>query len=193
MYPVPSLTDLAAFSGRPEASYSQFGNNALIQATLMFTVLTEISDPTALSADDQLLANMGIEAYADYLYLRQPYAQAIAGPFTNETIGSYSYGKAMGEVARNAQASEVQGEALGVPFFDLAVRMLAVRSRAGGVFHGGIQVFEHQNERTEKYDGAGLHWDKITGRLYVRGPNERDEVGFGSIDINAQSFPMDPS
>lgn len=190
MYPVPSVADLAAFSGRPEASYTAFANNALVQATLMWTVLTEVSDPTTLAADDQSLANMAIVSYADYLVLRQPYQQAIAGPFQSESIGSYNYSKAMSEMARNAQAAEVTSEALGVPFFDLGVRMLALRTRAGGVYFGEIGVFEIGSAR---YDGYELKWDEKLGRFQLEGPDDRDQIDIPMFNINSQMFPSDPS
>lgn len=190
MYPVPTIAELSQFSGRPAASYSSYANNALIQATVLFTALTELTDPTSLAPDDQLLAKMGINAYADYLYLRQPYQQVIASPLQNESIGSYSYGKAMAEMARNAQAAEVNSEALGVQMFDVAVRLLALRTRAGGVYTGSIGVYEHA---TYRYDLCELRWNPEQGRFELLGPehfNQRDF--FGVLDINAEGFPMDP-
>ena len=73
--------------------------------------------------EDWQLAQYGILAMADYIYLRQPYQQPIAAPFISEHIGSYSYAKAQAGQARNAAALEVQGESTGVFFYDLAVRM----------------------------------------------------------------------
>lgn len=189
MYPVPQISDLATFSGRPEASYTAFANNALLQATLVFTTLTQVTSQVLLTPDDQVLALNGICAYADYVYLRQPYQQALAGPFTSETIGSYSYSKAYGEVARNAQATEVTGEALGIYMFDLAVRMLSVRTRAGGVYTGGITVFEDGSVR---FDGAELLVRCEDSRMVIRGPGDYNLVDFGSLDINAETFPQDP-
>ena len=128
MYPVPVIGDLAYFTGRPESSYTGFAVSALAQAAIMFTFKTEISDPSQFGgykniteADAQKLATTGICEMADYLYLRQPYQQAIANPMQSETIGSYSYSKPFQQMARNAAALEVTGEATGVPMFDLAV------------------------------------------------------------------------
>lgn len=96
MYPVPTIENLAYFSGRPETSYTGFAVAALAQATLMFTFRTEITDPSQFTgynnitpADATQLATTGICAMADYLYLRQPYQQAIASPMQSETVGSY--------------------------------------------------------------------------------------------------------
>lgn len=209
-YPVPQISDLADFSGRPVNSYSQFATSALIQATVMFATVTEIIDPTQLSADDQKLALLGVCAMADFIYLRQPYQQVIANPMQNETIGSYNYSKPMAEMARNAQAMEVQSEALGVPLYDLAVRMLAARTRAGGVFTGGVTIFErtgrihgtgrfgtgphhHGDELAVRFDGAGLFctWDGEGNRWQLKGPDEFNLVDFQRLDFNSELFPHD--
>jgi hypothetical protein len=205
MYPVPSLDDLVLFSGRPGPSYSSFATNALIQSTLIWTTLTEISCQDWLSPDDQQLAQWGICSYADYLFLRQPYQQVIANPMQNESIGSYNYSKPMAEMARNAQAMEVTGEGTGVYLFDLSVRMLARRTRASGVFHGGVTVFERTSgpgreggysesdaHMAVRFDGAGLFLDRYDGRWVVRGPDEFNLVDWQMIDINAEIFPSDP-
>lgn len=207
MFPVPTLQELSDYSGRPVTSYTGFGMNALVQATVAFTSLTELYSSQALSTDDYLLARMGICAYADYLYLRQPYQQLIASPLMNETIGSYSYGKAMQEMARNAQAMEVMSEATGVYFFDLSVRLLALRTRAGGVYHAGITLFERttgieghgadQGMVAARYDGAGLFvecsdWSGSQPRFVVRGPDEFNQIDWQMFDVNAESFPADP-
>jgi hypothetical protein len=92
--PVPTLSQLSDFSGRPAASYTGYANSALLQAAIVFTTVTEVGynaeqDFFALTADDQLLATQGILAYADWIYLRQPYQQLIAAPVMSETIGGY--------------------------------------------------------------------------------------------------------
>jgi hypothetical protein len=205
MYPVPTIAELSAYSGRPEETYTAFGTNALIQATIMWTAVTEITDPIMLASDDQTLAQYGICAMADYIYLRQPYQQVIANPMQNETIGSYTYSKPMAEMARNAQAMEVMSESTGVTMYDLAVRLLSVRTRAGGVFTGGMTVFErtgrtHGGEggrgdrMAVRFDGAGLFcdWDGDSNRWQVRGPDEFNLTDFQMFDMNTEMFPADP-
>jgi hypothetical protein len=171
MLTVPSVAQLADFSGQPEATYTSYANSALLQATLQFTIITELTpdDFAALSSDDQQLATQGILAMADYIYLRQPYRALIASPLMNETIGSYSYGKSQQEVARNAAALEVTGERTGVTLYDLAVQMLSKRTRAGGVFTGSISVFEVPSAR---YDGCFLTLDRDGDHLILRGPSD---------------------
>jgi hypothetical protein len=129
---------------------------------------------------------------ADYIYLRQPYQQVIASPMQNETIGSYNYSKPIAEMARNAAALEVTGEALGVPLFDLAVQLLAKRTIAGGVFSGSISVFERPHDRDDKAQFL-IRRDCRTGQLELLGPadiNQLDIPGF--LDINSEAFPHDP-
>lgn len=205
MYPVPQITDLSNYSGRPPASYTAFATSALIQSTIMWTAITEITDPATLDSDDQLLALYGICAMADYLYLRQPYQQVIANPMQNETIGSYTYSKPMAEMARNAQAMEVMSESTGVTMYDLAVRLLAQRTRAGGVFTGGVTLFErtgrshdgdgpHGDFAAVRFDGAGLFldWDGGGNRWMVKGPDEFNQRDFQMLDMNTEMFPADP-
>jgi hypothetical protein len=209
MFPVPTITELADFTGEPMQSFSGFAQNALLQAAVMFTTVTELTDATSLSSDDYLLARMGICAMAAYLYYRQPYQQAIAGPFQSETIGSYNYAKGMAEMARNAQAAEVLSEQTGVPMYDLAVRFLALRTRAGGVFSGGVTMFERtpgldrygagwgeeEGRTAVRFDGAGLFvsrgpWDG-ENRYIIKGPDEFNQMDWQMFDVNAESFPLD--
>ena len=90
MWPVPTIAELADYTGRPVTSYIGYANSALLQATMMFTILSEntVADYAGMSADYQQLANMGVMAMADWLYLRWPYQQVMASPLQNETIGS---------------------------------------------------------------------------------------------------------
>lgn len=135
-YPVLTKTDLAKFSGRPEASYKgDYPETALSQALLLFKLGTCLAglpdDPTKAE-----LARMGILAMADDIFLKQKYQQVSASPFSSESIGSYSYSK------RAQQAS--QGEETGVMWFDLAVGQLGECERNDGISSGGgIEVFEH--------------------------------------------------
>jgi hypothetical protein len=199
MYPIPDITALAFFSGRAQASYTGFATSALTQAVIMFSFKTEITDPSQFAgynnlsqADAQQLATTGICAMADYIYLRQPYQQVIASPMDNETIGSYSYSKPPAQMARNAAALEVTGEATGVPMFDLAIELLSKRTIAGGVYSGSISVFERPHDRDDKAQFL-IRRNCETGQLELLGPadiNQLDIPGF--LDINSEAFPHDP-
>lgn len=190
-WPLPSVADLAAFSGRPEVSYTSYVNSALLQAALMFTVMTErtAEEHDSMSPDDQQLADYGVMAMADYIYLRQPYQQIMAAPLQSETIGSYTYAKPFQEIARNAQAMEVTAERTGVDLFDLAVRMLAKRTRANGVFSGAITGFEYAG----RDDQARVRWDEERGGWRLEGPADRDQLELQLFDINAETFSHDVS
>jgi hypothetical protein len=197
MITVPTVVQLADWSGRPEASYSGFATSALLQATIMFATVTELTpdDFGTLAAEtdsggqtaDYQLAIQGILAMADYVYLRQPYQQVIASPLTSENIGSYSYAKAASQVGRNAAALEVTGENTGITLYDLAVQFLAKRTRAGGVSTGGITVFEEGSE----IDSAQMMIRNGDGRICILGPSDRDQFDI-PFDVNAESFPVDP-
>jgi len=83
----------------------------------------------------------------------------------------------------------VFAERTGVDLFDLAVRMLAKRTKANGVYFGQISGFERFNER---YDGVGIHWDSDEQRMVLVGPSDRDQLEMVMFDINAPIFPSDP-
>jgi hypothetical protein len=181
MWPVPTVAELADYTGRPVTSYTGYANSALLQATMMFTILSEnsVADYAGMPADYQQLANMGVMAMADWLYLRWPYQQVMASPLQNETIGSYSYSKPIQEMARNAQA---------IDMFDLAIRRLAKRSSLDGVYFGQITGFEHY----AKDDLARVKWDPHEGRMVLVGPADVDQMDMQWFDVNSQNFPMDP-
>lgn len=189
-WPVPTPAELAGYTGRPLASYTSYVNSALLQATMMFTVLTELGagDYAGLSPDFQQLANMGVMEMGDHLYLRWPYQQVLASPLESEAIGSYSYAKPDQEIARNAQAIEVKGEQTGVPMFDLAVRRLARRRELAGLFYGQLTGFE----KRARSDETWIHVDEETGRLELVGPADRDQLDMSFFSINAEMFPADP-
>jgi len=188
-WPVPTVEDLAEFTGRPVLSYTPYVNSALLQATVMFTALSErgADDRATMSADDRQLADMGVMAMADYIYLRFAYQKVLASPLQNETIGSYSYSKPVQEMARNAQAIEVTAERTGVEMFDLAIRMLAKRQRANGVFSGQITGFEH----FARDDQARVMQDEC-GQLVLVGPADFNQVDLQFFNVNAEMFPADP-
>lgn len=190
-WPVPTVPELANYTGRPTGSYTGYANSALLQAAIMFTILSELGadDYSGMPPDYQLLANMGVMAMADWLYLRWPYQQVMASPLQNEVIGSYSYSKPIQEMARNAQAIEVTSEKTGVDMFDLAIRRLARRSSLAGVFYGQVTGFEHFG----RDDQARIKWDPDEGRLILVGPADRDQYDNQMFSISAEMFPADPS
>lgn len=190
MLPIPSVADLADFTGRPETSFSAYARSSLIQSALLLSIRTELGndDYDGLVPDDQQMVLFGVMDMADYIYLRQPYQQVIASPLTNESVGSYSYGKAQQQVGRNAAALELGAETTGRIWYDLAYQLLAKRTRAGGVFSGGITVFEEGS----KIDQAEIMIRVEDNRLVLVGPQDVNQRTV-PFDINSQIFPMDPS
>lgn len=147
-YPSLTFVDLAFFSGRSTDAYDpQYSATAIAQATLLFKVATCLA---ALPDDaiQQELAKTGIMALAEQFVLTQPYNAASAAPFTSETIGSYSYSKAVQQVKSK--------ENTGVMWFDLAVSELGVCDENGDAFSfGGIEMMEHDGRFTSGSMGNG--------------------------------------
>jgi hypothetical protein len=200
--PIPTIAQLAQYSGRPEASYTGYANSALLQACIVFVTITEVGygDASntqgfdALNADDQLLATQGILAYADWTYLKQPYQQMIASPAMEETIGSYSYSKPPPIQVRNVQAQELGIGSTGIELWDTAIQYLSKRTRANGVFFGQLECFERTNNSADQDQMIMLRIDRFTGERVLLGPadfNRVDIPGFG-VGINAPGFPGDP-
>lgn len=151
MLAVPSVADLAEFSGRAEDSYSAFASQALVQATLLFSLMTGLTEYPSGDNDQQLAINAILEM-ADRIYLEQPYQLSKAGPFTSETIGSYSYSK--GSAVLRARF----GQTTGLLWWDLAMERLATVDVAT-IDSAAIQVIE-----------PALRVDTTTGTVYLVGP-----------------------
>lgn len=196
MWPVPTVDKLALFSGRPVSSYTGYAQSALIQCTILFTIISEndIADFQALQAsrpDDLMLAEQGILAYADWTYLRQPYQAAIASPMMSETIGSYTYSKPPPMQVRNVQAQELGAGVTGVVLWDTAIQYLSKRKRSNGVSFGQIRAFD--TNRDSEYDNVMVRFDARTGEYNLLGPADfdREQVPGFMGSINGEAFPMD--
>jgi hypothetical protein len=146
----PTVADLAAFTGRTSNSFGQFADQALAQATLLFYIATDLDEyPTDVNLS--MLVKNGILDMADKIYLSQPYQEASASPFQSETIGSYSYSKAV--------ASVKKGDNTGIMWFDLAVNKLKAAG-SGIAAHGSIHGMEYDglefaSDGSAKIAGAG--------------------------------------
>lgn len=132
--------DLSAYSGRPEASYTDFAESSAIpQALLLFKIATCLASPEDLTPDQNQLIDFAIAAMADHIVLARRYAEASASPFNSESIGSYSYSKTASAVRA--------GQPTGVGWFDTAVGELSVCDAQGGdIAFGGIEMFEHDGK-----------------------------------------------
>lgn len=191
------MDQLSKFSGRPETSYTSYATSSLIQAAVIFTTVTELnwgntSDFQSLNADDQMLCQWGIMAYADWIYLRQPYQQMIASPAMSETIGSYSYSKPPPIQVRNVQAQELGVGSTGVELWDTAIQYLSKHTRANGLFFGQLECFEHPGDSGDRSLSIMLREDKRTGNLVILGPGDFNQVDMPGFGINGESFPGNP-
>lgn len=137
-YKTYTRDDLAAFTGRPAASFPSpyVEASAIPQALLLFKIGTCLASPDDLTPDQQQLVDFAILSMADGIHLVAPYQTAIASPFNSESIGSYSYSK----TAKAIQS----GQETGIGWFDMAVDQLSIcADSALGFLSGGIEVFEH--------------------------------------------------
>jgi hypothetical protein len=139
-FPTYATKDLAKWSGRPEASYTDYADTAISQAQLLFriaTCLAAIPDDQPYNVD---LFYNAVLAMADHIFLGQQFQQVEASPFNSESIGSYSYSKTY---ARAAAAVATQS-GTGVMWFDMAVAKMGTCDYSDGIpTYGGIEVFEH--------------------------------------------------
>lgn len=156
MLAAPTTAELAVFTGRPSSSFTDFADQALAQATLMFQIVTKL---TELPDDPDLLqlAKNAILEMADRLLLEQPYQAVKAKPFQTETIGSYSYSRV------TQTATKVQnGLKTGLFWWDIAVDELSLPG-SSTFGHGSIKV---------DLDGVGQAQD---GTYFFVDPADGDE------------------
>lgn len=115
---VPLVSDLLAFKQEQYDEAMQVPIQMHLQiATDMLSLATGVTED--LPADTPLgrLFRIAILDLAWYIGTSMEERDAMFSPFSSERIGSYSYSKAM--------AAARSGQALGVPFFDMVVQMLA--------------------------------------------------------------------
>lgn len=129
----PTPDDLAEFTGRPVATYGPFAVQALDQAALMFTIVTQLPDYPD-DPDLAKLAKYAIMELADRLVLEQPYQAILSSPFQTETIGSYSYSRTTA-----TSVKVTGGQRTGLYWWDLAVDQLTQPGQSL-VGNGGIKV-----------------------------------------------------
>lgn len=170
MLPVPTVEYLAQFTGRAESTFTAFADEALLQATLLFSIVTNRTE----FPDDEDLEALGIRAIlemADRIYLEQPWAANRATPFTSETIGSYSYAKSItAQKARDRQPT-------GLLWWDLAVDELSLADRSI-VASGSVSNLER----------ASIWTDTTDGQRYVIGPADTDTENT-PLYVNAEIIP----
>jgi hypothetical protein len=180
----PSVAQLSDFSGRPLNSYGPYADQALLQAAVMFMLVTELQDMPTDPFEAQI-AQFGILHYADTLVLEQPYQQVLHNPFQSETMGSTSYSKPVAYARGNAATNALKGEQTGITWFDFAIQKLAKRTEFGGVFGESTDIKWSEEVFVKK--------DHMTGELSIVGPAEKDKdfgaFGPGSFNVNSESWP----
>ncbi len=169
MLSAPTTEELAAFTGRDEAGFSAFAAQALAQATLLFSVVTKLTEYPDDTQGDTLARNAILEM-ADRIYLEQPYAAAKATPYSSETIGSYSYAKG------SSAAKAKEGAPTGLLWWDLAIDELSLAERST-VDSGSVSNLERQ-----------YVYDDGSETRAILGPAETDTTPLG-YDINAELNP----
>lgn len=180
-FPQFSVAQLAEFSGRGLQEYTPYADQALLQATVIFMLVTQLNDIPEDAFEAQI-ATFGILAYADSIVLEQPYQQVVHNPFQSQTIGSTSYSKPVSYSRGNAATNALKGEATGITWFDLAVQKLALRTEFGGVYGESIPM---------KMDSdVFVKQDHFTGEVHIVGPADRDKENtlYGIMDWNSDSF-----
>jgi len=142
MLQAPSVIEMAQFKGKTSEFYSVFAEQALIQAALLLSIRTGLTEFPE-NESEATLAKYAIMDLANQIYLESPYDEILAKPFSSESIGSYSYSK-------SAQAAR-RGDETGSMWFDLAVSQLSALDGSYEVNSGSISVFE----RSLYQDGQG--------------------------------------
>jgi hypothetical protein len=182
-FPIFTVEQLAEYSGRDIDDYTTYANQALLQAVVLFMMVTQQEDwPT--DPLEQNIAQLGILAYADVLVLQQPYQDATHSPFQSQNAGSVSWSKPVSYIRGNAASNALKGEQTGITWFDLAVQKLAKRTEFGG-------VYSQATEMTWE-DEVFVREDHITGEVKIVGPAEMDKdtlLGWG--DWSSDSWPAD--
>jgi hypothetical protein len=169
MLPVPTVSYLAQFTGRDEGSFTAFADQALIQATLLFSIVTRREEYPA-DEDQEALAINAVLEMADRIYLEQPFATYKASPFQSETIASYTYSK--GSYVTRAK----DGQPTGLFWWDLAVDELSLAS-SSLMSHASVYAFE---------DAVSAGTD---GDRFILTPGDVADVTWLGVDDNVELRP----
>lgn len=167
----PGLTevDLAQFTGKsPDHYSSSFVMEALQQAGDLFELATEVSTLPPENTLNGRIARRGILAMAEALFEGNAYRDLRMSPFKTETIGSYTYTLAEGNV--------LAGIPTGISWFDVAVSRLAW-DIGKGVTSTSISAFDRPGDVVV-----------VDGRRVLVGPadTERFYQGRSQLDGGAQ-------
>lgn len=178
-FPIYTVSDLSAFSGRSLDEYTPYADSAIIQALIFLLMVTQLN---TFPSDqlEQMIFKYAVLAWADRLVLEQPYQDAVANPFQSQNAGSVSWSKPITYSRGNAQANALKGEQTGVQWFDLAVQKLAKRTEFGGVYSKSIEVAWD--------DTVHIRHDHETGEVRLVGPAEMDKDSLFGFNVSADAW-----
>lgn len=128
--------DLAQFTGKDPAEYGRYLYEALEQAGDLLELATGL---TAMPEEGLLLriARRGALAMAEAIYEGNQFRDYRHSPFRSETIGSYTYSLAEGNV--------LAGIPTGISWFDLAVDRLT-ESSVPTIMSSSISAFDRSGD-----------------------------------------------
>ncbi len=172
MLPVPTLADLVTFSGQNPETFTTYADEALVQATLLFTIKTKRTELPA-DVDQAQLALNGIMQMAERIVYEQPFVQLSASPLQSESIGSYSYAK-LSQLSSARYGVKSLADT-GLFWWDLAITELTLDDRSL-VTSGSVEVLDMDLVRDPD------------GHLFLVSPVEQHRVNAG-WDVNAELNP----
>lgn len=130
-----TLVDLAVFTGKPTNYYDRFVAEAIEQAEDLLELATGVDImPDVSTKIIYRVTKRGILAMAEALYEGQNTRDMRFSPYRSETIGSYSYSIASGQIS--------EGVPTGIGWFDLATTQL----REDPVAVSSIHVFDRPGD-----------------------------------------------
>lgn len=139
VFPSFDVDDMAEFTGRPEMTFPEHVDEALLQAVFFIKARTKIyewpDDPELQQAFKYAILDL-----ANQMYLERQYDRIKANPLASETIGSYSYSKSTA-----ATAALFTARPTGLLWLDLLLEMLIQKEIEGFDTHGSVHVFENDD------------------------------------------------
>lgn len=168
----PGLTeiDLSTFTGKsPEHYSSSFVMEALAQSGDLFELATNLTTLPPEGTLNGRIARRGILAMAEALFEGNAYRDLRVSPFKTETIGSYTYTLAEGNV--------LAGIPTGISWFDVAVSRLAT-DVGTGVASTSISAFDRPGDIAT-----------VGGRHILVGPADTDRFRQGWYQLEGGAQP----
>lgn len=152
------LADVAKQTLRAATSYVDLLlQEALDQAADLLEYVTKNSAFPAAGTLEYRIVKRGIIALADAIYLTMPTITVTLSPYERENLGQYSYAK--------AHRAAVNGNPLGLPWWDMAVEVLS--GQADAAVSESIHLFDENHGQYETTEGRHLMLGPEDLPLYV--------------------------